>query len=76
MQAIVINRSAAEELSSSTGASTNTPERLSADSLLSLVEITGDFDVKDHNHGNHFLACEILSGVAARTYLERRQRCK
>ena len=43
----------------------------SADSLLSHVEITGDFDFKDHNDGNHFLACEIASRVAARTYLER-----
>ena len=51
--------------------STNTPG--SADSLLSHAEITGDFDFKDHNDGNHFLACEIHSGVAARTYLGRKK---
>ena len=51
--------------------STNTTG--SADSLLSHVEITGDFDLKDHNDGNHFLACEIHSRVAARTYLERKK---
>ena len=44
--------------------STNTPE--SADSLLS----HGDFNFKDHNDGNHFLACEIDSRVAAHIYLE------
>ena len=45
--------------------STNTPG--SADSLLSHVEITDDFDFKDHNDGKlkHFLACEIDSRVAA-----------
>ena len=51
--------------------STNTPE--SADSLLSHVEVTGDVDFKDHNDGNHFLAREIDSRVAARTYLERKK---
>ena len=52
--------------------STNTLE--SADSLLSHVEITDDYDLKDHNDGNHFLACEIDSRVAARTcmHLERK----
>ena len=45
----------------------------SADSLLSQVEITGDFDFEDHNDGNHFLACEIDSRVAARTYLEQKK---
>ena len=51
--------------------STNTPE--SADSLLSHVEINGDFDFKHSNDGNHFLACEIDSRVAARTYNERKK---
>ena len=47
----------------------------SADSLLSHVEITDDFDFKDHNDGNHFLACEIDSRVAARIcmHLERKK---
>ena len=51
--------------------STNTTG--SADSLLGHVEITGDFNFKDHNDGNHFLACEIDSRVVARTYLERKK---
>ena len=45
----------------------------SADSLLSHVEITGDFGFKDHNDRNHFLACDIDSRVVARTYLERKK---
>ena len=53
--------------------STNTPG--SAGSLLSHVGIKGDFDFKDRNDGNHFLACEIDSKVAARTYLERKKQC-
>ena len=44
----------------------------SAHSLLSHVEISGDFDFKDHNHGNDFLACEIDSRIVARAYLERK----
>ena len=45
----------------------------SADSLLCHVEITGDFDFKDHKDRNHFIACEIDSRVVARTYLERKK---
>ena len=39
------------------------------------VEITDDFDFKDHIDGNHFLACEIDSRVAARIcmHLERKK---
>ena len=44
-----------------------------ADSLLSHVETTGDFDFKDRNYGNHFHACEIDSRVAGRKYLERKK---
>ena len=51
--------------------STNTPG--SADSLLSHAEINGDFDFELSNDGNHFLACEIVSRVAARTYHERKK---
>ena len=53
--------------------STNTQE--SAESLLSHVEITDDYDLKDHNDGYHFLACEIDSRVAASTcmHLERKK---
>ena len=71
MQATVGNCSAAEEAPRAPEKSTNTTG--SADSLLSHVEITGDFDFKDRNDGNHFLACEIDSRVAARTYLERKK---
>ena len=52
--------------------SRKTPQEVH-DSLLSHVEITGDFDFKDRNDENHFLACEIDSRVAARTYLERKK---
>ena len=58
------------ELSSSNREVDKHPRPGSADSLLSHVEITGNFDFKDHIDGNHFLACEIDSRVAARTYLE------
>ena len=72
MQATVGNRRAAE------GALLEQPGEVdkhpgSADTLLSHLEITGDFDFKDHNDGNHFLACEIDSRVVARTYLERKK---
>ena len=72
MQATVGNRSAAEgALLEQPRSRPTTPG--SADSLLSHVEITGDFDFKDHNDGNHFLECEIDSRVVARTYLERKK---
>ena len=72
MQATVGNRSAAEGALLEQPRSRQTPPG-SADSLLGHVEITGDFDFKDHNDGNHFLACEIDSRVVARTYLERKK---
>ena len=59
MQATVGNRSAAEGALLEQPRSRQTPPGTSADSLLSHVEITGDFDFKDHNDRNHFLACEI-----------------
>ena len=69
-QATVTRR---RELSSSNREVDNSPG--SADSLLRHVEITGDFDFSkpDHNDGDHFLACEIDSRVAALTYLERKK---
>ena len=74
MQATVGNRSAAEGALLDQPRSRQTPPE-SADSLLnSHVEITGDFDFKDHNDGNHFLECEIDSRVVARTYLERKNK--
>ena len=72
MQATVGNRSAAEGALLEQPRSRETPPG-NADSLLSHVEITGDFDFKDHNDGNHFLACEIDSRVVARMYLERKK---
>ena len=59
------------ELEGAPEKSTNTTG--SADFLLNHVEIMGDFDLKDHNDGNHFLACETHSRVAASTYLERKK---
>ena len=73
-QVTVSNRCAAEralELLEQPRSRQNTPRN--ADSLLSHVEITGDFDFKDHNDGNHFLGCEIDSRVAAHTYLKRKK---
>ena len=71
MQATVGNSSAAEGALEQTRSRQTAPG--SADFLLSHVEIKGDFDFKDHNDRNHFLACEIDSRVAARTYLERKK---
>ena len=70
-QATVISATVARrgELSLSNERSTSTPG--SADSLLSHEEIMGNFDFKDQNDGNHFLAYEIDSRVAERTNLER-----
>ena len=41
--------------------------------MLRYVEITGDFDFKDHNDGNHFPTCEIDGRVAEGPYLERKK---
>ena len=71
-QATASNRRATEGALLEQPRSRQTPPG-NADSLLSHVEITGDFDFKDHNDGNHFLACEIDSRVAGRTYLERKK---
>ena len=72
MQATVGNRSAAEGALFKLQRSRKTPQEVH-DSLLCHVEITGDLDFKSRNDGNHFLACEIDSRVAARTYLERKK---
>ena len=66
------------ELSSSTREVDERNTQGNTDSLLSHGEITGDFDVKDHNDGNHFLAGYVDSKVAARTYLDQKtkKRCK
>ena len=61
------------ELSSSNREVDKFPGR--ADSLLRHIEITGDFDFKDHNYRNHFLVCEIDSRVAARAYRVNSQNC-
>ena len=73
MQAAVGNRSAAEGSFLEHPRSRQNTQG-NADSLLSLVEITGDFDVKDHSDGNHFLASEVQSRVAVRPYLNRKNK--
>ena len=62
------------ELSSSSREVKKHPQEVH-DSLLSHVEITGDFNFKGRNDGYHplDLACEIDSRVAARTYLEQKK---
>ena len=51
-----------------------TPAKENTASLLSHGKISGDFDFKDHNDENHFLARYVDSKVAARTYLDQKTR--